>query len=83
MIFGKGISRESSLFDFAVDTHIFEKSGSWFSYEGERIGQGRENAKDFLLQHPEIMEKVEEKLREHLLAGGAPAAKDDLDEDDG
>ena len=83
MIFGKGISRESSLLEFAIDTGIIAKSGSWFSYEGERIGQGKDNAKEFLLTHPEVMEQVENKLKESL-ASMAPgsAGKDDLDGDD-
>lgn len=82
MLFGKGISRESSLMDFAIESGIITKSGSWFSYQGERIGQGKDNAKDFLLSHPEIMEEVEEKLREALQNNTAPVAKDDLDGDD-
>ncbi len=82
MLFGKGISRESSLMDFAIETGIIEKSGSWFSYQGDRIGQGKENAKEFLLSHPEIMEEVEQKLREAIANNTAPAAKDDLDSDD-
>ncbi len=83
MIFGKGISKESSLLEFAIDTGIITKSGSWFSYEGERIGQGRDNAKEFLISHPEVMEQVENKLKESL-ASMAPGAsgKDDLDGDD-
>ncbi len=83
MIFGKGISKESSLLEFAIDTGIITKSGSWFSYEGERIGQGRDNAKEFLISHPEVMEQVESKLKESL-ASMAPGAsgKDDLDGDD-
>lgn len=83
MIFGKGISRESSLMDFAIEAGVITKSGSWFSYQGERIGQGKENAKEFLLSHPEIMEEVENMLREALKNNGAsPVAKDDLDGDD-
>ena len=83
MIFGKGISKESSLLEFAIDTGIITKSGSWFSYEGERIGQGRDNAKEFLISHPEVMEQVESKLKESLasMASGA-SGKDDLDGDD-
>ncbi len=81
MIYGKGISRESSLIDFAIETGIITKSGSWFSYNGERIGQGKENAKEFLLSHPEIMEEVENKMRE-AFSSSAPASKDDLDGDD-
>ncbi len=81
MIFGKGISKESSLIDFAIETGIITKSGSWFSYNGERIGQGKDNAKEFLLSHPEIMEEVENKMRD-AFSGNAPASKDDLDGDD-
>ncbi len=82
MLFGKGISRESSLMDFAIESGVIEKSGSWFSYKGERIGQGKENAKEFLLSHPEIMEEVEEKLRDALKNNTNATAKDDLDGDD-
>lgn len=82
MLFGKGISRESSLMDFAIDSGIITKSGSWFSYKGERIGQGKENAKEFLLSHPEVMEEVENLLRETINNGTAPSSKDDLDGDD-
>lgn len=81
MIFGKGISRESSLLEFAIDSKIIDKSGSWFSYKGERIGQGKDNAKEFLLSHPEVMEEVENKLREAIISGNS-APKDDLDGDD-
>ena len=82
MLFGKGISRESSLMDFAIDSGIITKSGSWFSYRGERIGQGKENAKEFLLSHPEIMEEVENLLRETIKNNTSPNKKDDLDGDD-
>jgi recombination protein RecA len=82
MLFGKGISRESSLMDFAIESGIITKSGSWFSYNGERIGQGKENAKEFMLAHPEIMEEVEQLLRDSIKNNTAPVAKDDLDEDD-
>ncbi len=82
MIFGKGISQESSLLDFAIESGIIEKSGSWFSYNGDRIGQGKDNAKEFLIAHPEIMEEVEAKLKEALANNTATASKDDLDGDD-
>ncbi len=82
MLFGKGISRESSLMDFAIDSGIITKSGSWFSYKDERIGQGKENAKEFLLSHPEIMEEVENLLRETINNKTVPSSKDDLDGDD-
>lgn len=82
MLFGKGISRESSLMDFAIDAGIITKSGSWFSYQGERIGQGKENAKEFLLSHPEIMEEVENLLKETIKNNTTVNTKDDLDGDD-
>ena len=61
-----GISREGSLLDMGVDHEFVEKSGAWFSYEGERLGQGRENAKLFLAEHPEVSEPLERRLREEL-----------------
>jgi len=64
ILYGQGISREGDLLDLAVENNIIEKSGAWFSYGGERIGQGRENARDFLKLHPEILADVECKLYE-------------------
>ena len=63
IMYGKGISREGSLLDMAVDLGIIKKSGAWFTYEGEQLGQGRENAKAFLADNPEIMVDVTEKVR--------------------
>ncbi|MEP7047408.1 MAG: recombinase RecA [Ilumatobacteraceae bacterium] len=63
IMYGKGISREGTLLDIAVDMGIIKKSGAWFTYEGEQLGQGRENAKGFLSQNPEIMVEVSEKVR--------------------
>ena len=67
IMYGKGISREGSLLDLAVDLGIIKKSGAWFTYDGEQLGQGRENAKTFLSENPEIMVDVTEKVR--LAAG--------------
>jgi len=64
ILYGQGISREGDLLDLAVENNIVEKSGAWFSYGGERIGQGRENARDFLKLHPEMLADVEAKLYE-------------------
>jgi recombination protein RecA len=64
ILYGQGISREGDLLDLAVENNIVEKSGAWFSYGGERIGQGRENARDFLKLHPAILGDVESKLYE-------------------
>ncbi|MET0402297.1 MAG: recombinase RecA [Cystobacter sp.] len=64
IMYGTGISREGDLIDLAATDNIIEKSGSWFSFKGERIGQGRENAKDYLREHPEIMKDVERQVLE-------------------
>jgi recombination protein RecA len=66
IMYGEGISREGDLLDLAVEKEIVEKSGAWFSFGDERIGQGRENAKIFLKEHPEVSRAVEEKVLEHL-----------------
>ena len=63
IMYGKGISREGTVLDIAVDMGIIKKSGAWFTYEGEQLGQGRENAKSFLSENPEIMVEVSEKVR--------------------
>ena len=63
IIYGKGISKEGNILDIAVNLDIIEKSGSWFSYKGERIGQGRENVKKYLVDNPEVAKEVEEKIR--------------------
>ena len=66
IVYGKGISNEGCILDLATDMNIVDKSGAWFAYNGQKIGQGRENAKTFLLQNPEIMKEVEEKVRENF-----------------
>ncbi len=63
IIYGKGISKEGNILDMAVNLDIIEKAGSWFSYNGEKIGQGRENVKKYLTENPEILEEVENKVR--------------------
>ncbi len=65
IIYGKGISKEGNLLDIAVNLEIIDKSGSWFSYNGDRIGQGRENAKSYLMDNPKIAEEVEKKIRDN------------------
>jgi recombination protein RecA len=62
IMYGKGISREGSLLDMSVDLGIVNKSGAWFTYEGEQLGQGRENAKTFLADHPEVMMDISDKV---------------------
>jgi recombination protein RecA len=66
IMYGEGISREGDVLDLAVDKRIIEKSGSWFSYSGERLGQGRENSKQFLREHPDIRQTIEDRLRKEL-----------------
>ncbi|MFM7490697.1 MAG: recombinase RecA [Actinomycetota bacterium] len=63
IMYGKGISREGTLLDMAVDLGIVKKSGAWFTYDGEQMGQGRENAKSFLTENPELMVDITEKVR--------------------
>jgi recombination protein RecA len=62
IMYSKGISREGSVLDMAVDLGIVKKSGAWFTYEGEQLGQGRENAKTFLVENPEVMVEISEKV---------------------
>ena len=71
IMYGKGISREGSLLDIAVDLGIAKKSGAWYTYEGEQLGQGRENAKQFLAEHPEIMVELDDRIRKQSGLGGA------------
>ena len=66
LMYGEGISRTGDLLDMGVELDIVDKSGSWYSFEGERIGQGRENVKVFLIDNPDIFEKIEQKVREQL-----------------
>jgi recombination protein RecA len=77
IMYGKGISREGSLLDLAVEMGIAKKSGAWFTYDGEQLGQGRENAKNFLTQNPEIMVEMSERVRQQAGIGhDAPEAPD-------
>lgn len=66
LIYGQGISQSGSLLDLAVEENLIKKSGSWFSYEDERIGQGRDNAKRYLEEHPDLMAELQEELMERL-----------------
>jgi recombination protein RecA len=73
IMYGKGISREGSLIDMAVDLGIVKKSGAWFTYEGEQLGQGRENAKTFLAENPEVMVEISDRV---LVAAGLKPGSD-------
>lgn len=68
IMFGKGISKSGDILDLAVNNDIIEKSGAWFSYNNEKIGQGRENAKLYLREHPDVMQEIEAKVRDKYLA---------------
>ncbi len=68
---GEGISKTGELLDLGVQAGIVEKAGAWFSYQGQRVGQGRENAKIFLRDHPEIAAAIEHKIRENAGLVGA------------
>lgn len=70
IMYGEGISREGELLDIASDIDIVEKSGAWYSYNGEKIGQGKENAKIFLKENPDIAEEIEDKIRTHYEIDG-------------
>ena len=81
-MFDEGISHESLLVDIAAEAGIIEKSGAWYSYGKERIGQGRENAKLYLKDHPDMSAEVEARVKEHLGVrsaepGGTPAADEE------
>jgi len=88
ILYGEGISRMGEVIDLGVKAGIIEKSGSWYSHDSERIGQGRENARKFLLDNPDMAEKIENQIRssagliaEEMLVG--PGADDDIDDADG
>ncbi|MFM9226641.1 MAG: recombinase RecA [Actinomycetota bacterium] len=81
IMYGKGISREGALLDLAVEMGIAKKSGAWFTYEGEQLGQGRENAKNFLHDNPEIMMEMEAKVRGAAGVGTDEAEFTEADEE--
>ena len=88
IVYGQGISKEGNILDMAVNLDIVEKAGSWFNYNGERIGQGRENVKRYLHENPEMLEDIEEKVRENFakafeqsLGEELPSKEDNDDEE--
>lgn len=80
IMFGKGISREGDILDLAAKVDIVEKSGAWYAYNKEKIGQGRENAKTYLKNHPEIMEEIDAKVRAFYHVGGVSADGENTEE---
>jgi recombination protein RecA len=82
IMYGRGISREGSLLDIGVDLGFVKKSGAWYTYEGEQLGQGRENAKSFLVDNPEIMVEVSERILKQVGIGVDPNAEPEGDDVD-
>ncbi|MGQ0838669.1 hypothetical protein [Actinokineospora sp.] len=76
ILYGKGISREGSLIDMGVEQGILRKSGAWYTYEGDQLGQGKENARKFLLENPDVADEIEKRIKDKLGIG----AKLDADE---
>jgi len=66
ILFGEGISRQGEIIDMGVNARIIDKSGAWYAYNGEKIGQGRDNAREFLRENPELAFEIENKVRESL-----------------
>jgi recombination protein RecA len=80
ILYGEGISREGEIVDMGVAAHIVDKSGAWYAYKGEKIGQGKDNAREFLRENPDISREIENKVRESMgipLLGAAAAATAD------
>ena len=85
VIYGEGISKEGNILDMAVNLDIVDKAGSWFSYNGERIGQGRENVKKYLKENPDVLDEIEGKVRENFAKAFEQSLGEDLpskEEDD-
>ena len=79
IIYGKGISKEGCILDMAVEAGVVNKAGAWYSYEGNRIGQGRENSKEYMLSNPELMYEIERKVREKFELGDLRLSSDDAE----
>jgi recombination protein RecA len=80
IIYGEGVSREGSILDLAVDKDIIEKSGTWFSYNGTRLGQGRENVRAYLKDNAELAKEIENKVRESFIPAVCPSSSNDAAE---
>lgn len=83
IMYGEGISREGCIVDVGTEMEIINKSGAWYSYNGERLGQGRENVKDFLRQHPVISAEIEQRIRTNMSQTvlAAPADEEEATEE--
>src|SRR5436853_619103 len=80
ILYGQGISREGEIIDMGVEAKVVEKSGSWFAYQGEKIGQGKDNAREFLKENPDLAVEIENKVREALGIRMLPVAESDEEE---
>ena len=86
ILYGEGISKASNILDMAVNLNIIEKAGSWFSYNGEKLKQGRENVKQYMIENPEFMAEIEKKVRDNFAKafenalGEEEVQKDELEE---
>jgi recombination protein RecA len=83
-MYGEGVSKEGSIVDIGAEMDIVQKSGAWFSYSGDRLGQGRENAKQFLKDNPSVRDAIEKKIRENsnLITTIPPVSNEEEEEDD-
>lgn len=82
IMYGEGISKAGDILDCAADAKLIEKAGSWYSFEGNRIGQGRENVKTYLKEHPEVMDKLEEQLLDQIKNDGKEPQEPEIPESD-
>jgi len=82
IMYGEGISKEGDILDSAVEAKLFDKAGSWYSYKGERIGQGRENIKIYLKGHPEVVDELEAKLLDMMKNDSEPSKEPEVSEED-
>jgi recombination protein RecA len=83
ILYNEGISREGEIIEMGVNHHIVDKSGAWYAYKGEKIGQGKDNTREFLKENPAIAEEIEQKIREAVgIVGGMPQSKEAAEGDD-
>jgi recombination protein RecA len=80
ILYGEGISRQGEIIELGVLHRIVEKSGAWYAYKGDKIGQGKDNAREFLKEHPEVAAEIEQRVRE-VVGVAAPASAPDADRD--
>jgi len=82
ILYGEGISREGEIVELGVAHNIVEKSGAWYAYGKDRIGQGKDNTRDYLKEHPEMAREIEGKIRATLGVGGGPVVKEEEESED-